>query len=79
MMIRGRDANEAKGVQVSGFAASFLSSNLSGIQKGMPVLAVNGRDVERGTYKTVVETIEAATRSISTHFKRYFNGISTAF
>jgi len=71
MMIRGRDANDPKGVQVSGFAEAFPSYQdpaFSGIEHGMPVLAVNGQDVERGSYNTVVERIEAATRSILTAF-----------
>jgi len=69
MMIRGRDADDEKGVQVSGFAESFPEDpSLSGIEVGMTVLAVNGQDVEHGSYNRVIRAIQAAVRPLQMEF-----------
>jgi len=69
MMIRGKDAGDEKGVQVSGFAEAFPEDpSLSGIEKGMTVLAVNGQDVEHGSYNRVISTIQAAARPLRVEF-----------
>ena len=59
MMIRGQDQDDPQGVKLSGFDPDAFPGDLCTIQKGMTVLLVNGVDVERGAYKTVIKAIHA--------------------